>query len=210
MIRVAIVDDHAIVRAGVKALFACEDDIEVVAEASSMQGALDAVEAHGPDVLLLDLTLGRDDGVEVLRSLRARGASTRVLVLSMHGGDEYLRPALSAGAAGYVVKGAGLDDLVVAVRAVASGDRYVDPSVAPALASPVDRGAPTGVDALTPREREVLCRVAEGQTNRQIADALSLSPKTVDAHRTNLMRKLGAHDAQTLTRIAIRHGLLRP
>jgi DNA-binding NarL/FixJ family response regulator len=208
MIRVVLADDHAIVRAGVRALLAPETDITVVAEAADGLEAVAQAEKHQPDVLLLDLTMPKLNGVEALSRVKAKAPRTRVLVLSMHAGAEFARPALRAGAHGYVVKGAGLDELVTALRQVAAGERFLDPLVE-GLDGPAG-GDPVGVEGLTPREREVLRRVAEGGTNRQIADELGLSPKTVDTHRTNLMRKLGVHDAQALTRLAMRHGLITP
>lgn len=205
MIRVAVVDDHAIVRAGIRALIADEEDLEIVGEFSEGATALQQLSELSPDVLLVDLTLPRMDGVEVLR--RARGASpkTRCVVLSMHTTPEFVRPALRAGASGFVVKGAGLDELVTALRAVAAGGTFLDESLEP---SALALGTQTDdLERLTPREREILRLVAQGNTNRQIGEILGLSPKTVDAHRTNLMRKLDLHDAQAVTRFAVRRGL---
>ncbi|HNF97081.1 MAG TPA: response regulator transcription factor, partial [Pseudomonadota bacterium] len=136
----------------------------------------------------------------------------RVLVLSMHSAPEYVRPALRAGAQGYLVKGSGLSDLLRAVRVVLDGGQFLGAELA-AIVSPAASlpDAPEDdLERLTPREREVLQLVAEGQTNRQIASRLGLSPKTVDSHRTNLMRKLGLHDAQGVTRFAVRRGLISP
>jgi DNA-binding NarL/FixJ family response regulator len=210
MIRVVIADDHAIVRAGVRALFSCEPDVTVVAEAADGREALAAVERHAPDVLLVDLSMPNMNGVEALTRVRAQSPATRVLVLSMHAAPEFVRPAMRAGAHGYVIKGAGLDDLVVALRAVAAGEAFVDPRAAEVIAEYDPRRSPVDdeLERLTPREREVLQRVAEGQTNRAIGEALGLSPKTIDAHRTNLMRKLGLHDAQAVTRFAMKRGLV--
>jgi len=165
-----------------------------------------AVLAHSPEVLLLDWTLP-GDGRTVLERVRAEAPGTRVCVLSMHQDGATVREALGAGALGYVVKGAGIENLVTALRAVAAGRRFLDPAAESGLTSgpePED----DDWERLTPRERLVLRRVAEGRTNREIATELSLSPKTVDTHRTNLMRKLGVHDAQALARFAVRRGLL--
>jgi two-component system, NarL family, response regulator NreC len=131
-------------------------------------------------------------------------------VLSMHATPEYVRPALRAGAHGYVIKGSGLDDLVRALRSVASGEAFLDERAAAVVIDDDPHKPPPNddVDRLTPREREVLQLVAEGRTNREIAEVLGLSPKTVDAHRTNLMRKLRVHDAQALTRFAVRKGMI--
>jgi DNA-binding NarL/FixJ family response regulator len=206
VIRLVVADDHAVVRAGVRAVLASEPDVTLVAEAADGDGALAAVLAHQPEVLLLDWTLP-GDGRAVLERVRARAPGTRVCILSMHQDGATVREALGAGALGYVVKGAGIEHLVTALRSVAAGRRFLDP----AAESGLDEGPPAEDDEwerLTPRERLVLRRVAEGRTNREIATELSLSPKTVDTHRTNLMRKLGVHDAQALARFAVRRGLL--
>lgn len=208
MIRVLLVDDHAIVRAGLRALFSCETDLEVVGEASDGQEGYAAAQRLGPDVVLLDLTMPRSGGIDAIARFRAGLPRARVLVLSMHATAEHVRGALRGGAHGYVVKGEGLETLVDAVRAVAAGETYVDPRVA-GVAEAADEAAPIDdLERLTPREREVLQLVAEGSTNREIGARLGLSPKTVDAHRTNLMRKLDLHDAQAVTRFAIRKGLV--
>lgn len=207
MIRVAIADDHAIVRAGLRALIGGEADMTLVAEACDGLAALEAGKGQGVDVFLVDLSLPGMDGVEVIAKLRAACPQTRVLVLSMHASAEFVRPALRAGALGYLVKGAGLDDLLPAIRAVHRGERFVDPAAASALQGEQQEEG-DAVQRLTPREREVWRMVAQGHTNRSMALALGLSPKTVDSHRSNLMRKLGVHDVQGLTRLAVRRGLV--
>jgi len=206
MIHVVVADDHAVVRAGVRAVLASEPDLSLVAEAGDAAGAMAEVLAHRPEVLLLDWTLP-GDGRAVLAQVRAEAPRTRVCVLSMHQDGATVREALGGGALGYVVKGAGIEGLVVALRSVAAGNRFLDSAAETGLAAgpePED----DEWERLTPRERLVLRRVAEGRTNREIATELSLSPKTVDTHRTNLMRKLGVHDAQALARFAVRRGLL--
>jgi DNA-binding NarL/FixJ family response regulator len=153
-----------------------------------------------------------DSGIEVLHHLRTRVPQARVLVLSMHTAPEYVRPALRAGAAGYVVKGAGQEDLVEAVRAVAAGGRFLGPEARRVVEEDAVRApAPTpddDLERLTPREREVLRLVAEGHTNREIATLLGIAAKTADSHRTNAMAKLDLHDAQAVTRFALRRGLI--
>jgi DNA-binding NarL/FixJ family response regulator len=211
VIRVLLADDHAIVRAGLRALLSAQPDIQVVGEASDGREALEMLEALRPDVLLLDLSMAGLNGIEALRRAKAQSARTRVLVLSMHAAPEYVRPALSAGADGYVVKGAGLDDLVEALRTVAAGGRFLGPEAARLVDASASDLQPVGddeLDRLTPREREVLQLVAEGHTNREIATILGCSHKTVDAHRTHLMAKLGLHDAPSVTRFALRRGLI--
>jgi DNA-binding NarL/FixJ family response regulator len=213
MIRVLLADDHAIVRTGLRALLARHPDVTVVGEASDGREAIEAARRLRPDVLLLDLSMPHANGVDALRAVHAELPSVRVLVLSMHEAPDYVRPALRAGAAGYVVKGAGLADLVRAIRTVAAGGRFLGAEAERVAASDLDRppggGAPLDdIERLSPREREVLQLVAEGHTNRQIAERLGLSPKTVDGHRTRLMQKLDLHDAPSLTRYALRHGLI--
>jgi DNA-binding NarL/FixJ family response regulator len=206
MIHVVVADDHAVVRAGVRAVLASEPDMAVVAEAGDAAAALAAVREHHPEVLLLDWTLP-GDGRAALTQVRAEAPATRVCILSMHQDGATVREALGAGALGYVVKGAGIEHLVTALRSVAAGRRFLDAAAESGLSAGPEP-ADDEWQRLTPRERLVLRRVAEGRTNREIATELSLSPKTVDTHRTNLMRKLGVHDAQALARFAVRRGLL--
>ncbi|HNI58686.1 MAG TPA: response regulator transcription factor [Pseudomonadota bacterium] len=212
MIRVVLCDDHAIVRAGIRALLERESDISIVAEAASGHEAVTLVQKLQPDLLLLDLSMPSGNGLDAIARIRQLAPRCRVLVLSMHSAPEYVRPALRAGAQGYLVKGSGLSDLLRAVRVVLDGGQFLGAELA-AIVSPAASlpDAPEDdLERLTPREREVLQLVAEGQTNRQIASRLGLSPKTVDSHRTNLMRKLGLHDAQGVTRFAVRRGLISP
>ncbi|HNK46353.1 MAG TPA: response regulator transcription factor [Pseudomonadota bacterium] len=212
MIRVVLCDDHAIVRAGIRALLERESDISIVAEAASGHEAVTLVQKLQPDLLLLDLSMPSGNGLDAIARIRQVAPRCRVLVLSMHSAPEYVRPALRAGAQGYLVKGSGLSDLLRAVRVVLDGGQFLGAELA-AIVSPAASlpDAPEDdLERLTPREREVLQLVAEGQTNRQIASRLGLSPKTVDSHRTNLMRKLGLHDAQGVTRFAVRRGLISP
>jgi DNA-binding NarL/FixJ family response regulator len=211
-IRLLLTDDHAVVRAGLRALFGVHPDLEVVGEAKDGREALELCDKLRPDVLLLDLSMSSLNGIEALRRVRSAFPMTRVLVLSMHATPEYVRPALKAGATGYVVKGAGLDSLVEAVRAVAAGERFLGPEASRVVQGDLDHPPASEnqspLERLTPREREVLQLVAEGHTNRESARLLGVSPKTVDAHRTNLMAKLDLHDAQALTRFAVRCGLV--
>ncbi len=212
MIRVVLCDDHAIVRAGIRALLERQGDISIVAEAGSGHEVVAVAQQLQPDVILLDLSMPSGNGLDAIARIRSLAPRCRVLVLSMHSAPEYVRPALRAGAHGYLVKGSGLSDLLRAVRIILDGGQYVgselESIVSTGVLSPSE--PEDDLERLTPREREVLQRVAQGQTNRQIASQLGLSPKTVDSHRTNLMRKLGLHDAQALTRFAVRRGLIAP
>jgi DNA-binding NarL/FixJ family response regulator len=208
VIRIVVADDHQVVRAGVRAVLASESDLSVVGEAADGATALAQVRELAPDVLLLDLGLP-GDGLRVLTGASEQSPHTRVLVLSMHGDGQHVRAALDAGASGYVVKGAGVEALVSALRAVAAGLPFLDADAERALREPATPPDLTW-ERLTPRERLVLRLVAEGRTNKEIAAELTLSHKTVDSHRTNLMRKLGVRDAQGVTRFAMRRGLLPP
>jgi DNA-binding NarL/FixJ family response regulator len=212
VIRLVLCDDHSVVRAGFRVLLEREPDLSILAEASSGPEAVALAEQHQPDLILLDLSMPSGNGFDAIGRIRAVAPRCRILVLSMHAAPEYVRPALRAGAHGYLVKGSGLHDLLQAVRSVAQGGRFVGAEVAAIVSDDVVSAdvRDDDLDRLTPREREVLQLVAEGQTNRMIAQKLGLSPKTVDSHRTNLMRKLGLHDAQALTRFAVRRGLISP
>ena len=214
-IRVILADDHAMVRQGLKALLDADGGFRVVGEASDGKEAIEATRREQPDVLLLDLSMAGMSGIEALRRLRDERSKTRVLVVSMHATSEYVRAALRAGADGYLVKGSGVADLKEAVRAVARGQRFLSPEVERAalqdlLDGPDARAVVDPLERLTPREREVLQLIAEGHSNRSIAEALDLSIKTVDGHRTRVMSKLDLHDVTALTRFAIRHGLVSP
>lgn len=217
MIRLVIADDHLLVRRGLTSVLASEKDMSVLTEASSPEEVLAAMQLHGagplhPDVLLLDLSMGGRLVFDVIAKVRASWPKTRVLVLSMHEDPALIRRSLTSGAYGFIVKGTGLSEMLAAIRRVAQGRRYVAPPndslllETPAKGIALERQG--SIEQLTSREREVLKGVAEGKTNREIAAALRISPKTVDTHRTSLMRKLDLHDAQALTRFAIRHGLI--
>jgi len=209
VIRVVIADDHAVVRAGVRAVLAAEADLHVVAEADSPTAVMRELKDHAADTLLVDLTMPGGRGVDLIARVRQAFPNLRILVLSMHATPEYVSGALAAGANGYVVKGSGLEDLVTALRAVAAGKSFLDASAKRVAGQPGSGGSGvTELARLSLREREVLILVAEGHTNREISELLVISPKTVDTHRTSLMRKLDLHDAQALTRFAMQNGLL--
>ncbi len=208
-LRVLIADDHPIVRQGLRSLLSAASHVEVVGEASDGREALELAARTRPAVLLCDLSMPGLNGVEALRRLKKVSPTTRALVLSMHAAADYVRPAARAGAAGYLVKGAGLDDLLEALEAVARGETFFGPEARQVLAQDTGAAPDDSLERLTSREREVLQLVAEGHSNRDIGAALGISPKTADAHRTSLMRKLELHDAQALTRYAVRRGLVR-
>jgi DNA-binding NarL/FixJ family response regulator len=214
-IRVVLAEDHTIVREGLRALLDSRDDISVVAEAADGDAAVQAALQHKPDVVCMDLNLPGLNGVDATRSIRQQLPETHVLILSMYSTEEHVRPALRAGAEGYLVKGSGLADLVAAIQAVASGNAFFSPQVAKVVLDASHKsagGAPladrTSAD-LTPREREILKLVAEGRSSPEIAKDLNLSVKTVEGHRGRIMAKLDAKNVAGLVRHAIRLGLVQ-
>jgi len=215
-IRLLIADDHGVLRAGLRALLNAEPEFEVVGEAETGEEALHMAESLRPDVVLLDVSMPGLSGIEVTREMRARFPDMRVLILTVHEDETLLREALRAGAAGYIVKRAVEEELIAAILAVWRGDLYVHPAMTRALLQDVAEGQRDDVASrgenqlaqLTPREREVLRLIALGYTNRQIADKLCISVRTVETHRSNLTDKLGTRSRAQLVRIAREHGLL--
>jgi two-component system response regulator NreC len=214
-IRLLLVDDHQIVRAGLRMLFQAEADMEIVGEAESGEEALAAVAALKPHVVIMDVAMPGMNGIEATRCIRELSPETAVLALTMHEDEQYFFEMLNAGAAGYIPKRAAPDDLLSAIRVVSGGNVFLYASLArflmkDALERPADHhnGAPHPIEALTPRELEVLTCIAEGQTNREIAETLVISPKTVDRHRENIMAKLNLHNRSELVKYAIARGLI--
>ncbi len=205
LIRVLLAEDHTIVREGLVAMLAALDDLEVVGQASDGRAAVREALRLRPDVVVMDLGLPQLDGVEATRHIVRDAPGTRVLVLSMHSGPEHVRPAVRAGASGFLVKGAGLAELVSGIRSVARGEGCFSPTAAAAM---LERGAIADRSELTPREREVLKLVAEGLSSAQIAAKLRLSVKTIEGHRSRLMSKLDAGNVAGLVRHAVRLGLV--
>jgi len=212
-IRVLIVDDHAIVRAGVRLLLQAEPDIEVVGEAGDGQAAIARTKSLAPDVVLMDLSMPGISGLEATREIKRLCPQVLVLALTVHRSDDYFFRMLEAGASGYILKGANPADLLTAVRAVHAGYVFLHPSMARKLVSDYLRRVSAGeerasYDGLTDREREVLRLVAVGQTTGEIAEALVVSPHTVQCHRRAIMKKLNLHDRVELVKYAIRRGLI--
>jgi DNA-binding NarL/FixJ family response regulator len=211
MIRVLIADDHGIVRSGLRMLIDRQSDMEVVAEADDGVDAIAAAQREQPSVAVLDVSMPRRTGIQAAREIRSYCPDTRVLLLSMHDDDRYFLEGLEAGAAGYVLKRSADADLIDALRTVASGRTFLSGGAQKSLLREWREGGGTDPgDGLTPRELEVVKLIAEAYTNRQIAETLNLSEKTVESHRGNLLSKLGMRDRVELVRYAIRRGLVEP
>ncbi len=209
-IRVLMADDHTLVRAGLKSLLARAAGVQIVAEAADGREAVALAEAHKPDVVLMDLLMPGMGGLEATAEIAAKVPTARVIVVSMNDTEDYVLRALRAGAAGYLLKDGSPAELEQAVRTVAAGGTHVSPAVSRHLISGITKPAePAAADPLTPRQREVLRLVAEGFSTKQIARQLGISPKTVEAHRSQLMNALDIHDIAGLVRYAIRIGLVK-
>jgi DNA-binding NarL/FixJ family response regulator len=210
VIRVLIVDDHAVVRRGLRTFLELQDEIEVVGEAEDGDEAVAAVEELGPDVVLMDLVMPRVDGIEAIRQVRERRPATRVIALTSFVDDDKLFPAVRAGAAGYLLKDVQPQDLVAAIRTVHRGDSLLHPAAAARLMAELasDDGRADPSTSLTPREREVLVLIARGLPNKVIARDLGVSEKTVKTHVSNLLGKLGLTDRTQAALFAVREGLL--
>ena len=215
-IRVLIVDDHAIVRAGLRLLISGQDDMMVVGEAGSTQDGIEAAERLSPDVALIDLSLPGEGGIEAIRQLRRTRPRVRTVALTMHDDPVYLRSVLSAGGAGYVVKRAADSELLAAIRAVREGRSFVSPMLEEAeaeeAATPAQAAgqleAEEALTRLSARERQVLVLLAHGHTHSEMAEQLGISVKTVETHRARLSEKLGLKSRADLVRLALDAGLL--
>jgi DNA-binding NarL/FixJ family response regulator len=213
-IRILLAEDHTIVRKGLRSLLDGEAGIRVVGEAADGREAVAKVGQLLPDVVVMDIAMPALNGLEATRQIRNRFPKVKVLILTMHADEEYIPQVLQAGASGYVVKQAAPEELVSAVQAVYQGELFLSPSISRTVAQEYARQAEASTgqdhdDPLTPREREVLQLIAEGQPPRQIAHLLCISIKTVETHRAHLMGKLDAHSTAELTQYAIRKGIVR-
>ena len=211
-LRILLVEDHTLVRAGLRALLQRAEGLEVVGEAGDGHEALEMIGAHRPDIVLMDIGVPGLNGLEITARVARHYPHVRVVILSMHAGEEYIRQAVRSGAAGYLLKDAGVAELEIAIRAVARGDRYLSPAVSRQLVDDyLDRLNDEDTrERLTPRQREVLQLIAERHTTHQIALKLNIAVKTVETHRTQLMERLGIHDVAGLVRYAIRTGIVPP
>jgi two-component system response regulator NreC len=212
-IKILLVDDHEIVRAGLRMLLQSQSDIEIIGEADNGQQALDQCRQQRPDVVIMDITMPGLSGLEVTRQLKQQFPDTAVLALTIHEGEQYFFEMLNAGASGYVPKRAAPTDLVNAIRAVNSGEVYLHPSVAKTLVNDYLQRVQLGwerasYDGLTEREQQVLKMIAEGMMNKEIAEKLNISVRTVERHRENIMSKLNLHTRAELVRYASDKGLI--
>ena len=212
MIRVLLADDHSLVRAGIRSLLGAMAEVEVVGEASSGEEALALAARARPDVVLMDIAMKGMTGLEAATALRERLPEVRVVILSMHSGEEYVLQALRAGAAGYLLKDAATGELELALRSVMRGESWFSPAVSRQVVEGyVQRvGGEAAADVLTARQREVLRLVAGGKSTKEIAYDLNLSVKTVETHRAQIMERLGIRDVAGLVRYALRTGLVPP
>lgn len=211
-IRILLADDHAVLRAGLRALLSAEPDMEVVGEAGDGEEAVRQAALLRPDVVVMDIAMPGGGGLQATRAIRALGLPCKVLILTMHAEEQYLLPVIEAGGSGYVLKSGADSDLIEAIRIVHRDEVFLYPSAAKMLLSKylerVDADD-AAYDGLTPREREVLRLTAEGYTGQEIAERLVLSPKTIDTYRQRVMEKLNLHHRSELVKYALRKGLLR-
>jgi len=209
-IRVLLADDHALVRAGLRALLHSLGGIQVVAEAGSGDEAVEVTQRHQPDVILMDIAMPGLNGLDAAVRIRKQSPSVRLIILSMYTNEDYVRQALSVGASGYLQKGADPAELELAIKAVMRDETYLTPAVSKQLVQDYLHGGnkPIAVQELTPRQREVLQLIAEGHSTKDMAQRLSVSVKTIETHRMEIMNRLGIHDVAGLVRYAIRIGLI--
>jgi len=213
-IRLILVDDHEVVRSGLRMLLASEKDFEIVADAGSGEEAIKAVRQHRPTVVLMDIGLPDMSGIEATKAIKAQFPETAVVALTIHEDEEYFFRMLEAGASGYVPKRAAPEELITAIRVASTGEVYLYPSLAKLLVKdylitdPLTRSQKE-IDGLTEREREVLAHLADGASNAEIGETLSISPKTVARHRENIMRKLNLRSRTELVKYAIRKGIIQ-
>ncbi|GAB1421009.1 response regulator transcription factor [Anaerolineales bacterium] len=212
MIRVFIADDHHLVRQGIKALLEKADDIEVVGEAENGEDAVNAIKEIQTDVLVIDVSMPKLNGIQAIEHIQNIPNPPSVVILSMYSDESLVRQAIQTGAVGYILKRSVTEELLLAVRAANERDIYLSPSIAPSIIEDLKNGAQSdksgSVNALSPREMEVLKLVCEGKTNREIGEMMTISVKTVEKHRANLMAKLNVHDVAGLMRIALKNGII--
>jgi two-component system, NarL family, response regulator NreC len=207
-IRILLADDHAVVRQGFKMILSAQPEMEIVGEAGNGREAIELAESLKPDIVVMDVAMPELNGIEATRRLSTSSPHARVIALSMHKDNVYVREILRAGARGYLLKDSVAADVVSAIRAVARGESYLSPAVSNAVLDDYRKHVTNPIDLLSSREREVLQMLAEGKTNKEIAVVLNLSVYTVDAHRGRIMEKLNVHSINELVRFAVRNGLI--
>jgi DNA-binding NarL/FixJ family response regulator len=212
-IKVALAEDHTILREGLRSLISSHQDMEVVCEAMDGHEAIRCVDTFRPDIVLLDLSMPRLNGLDAIREIKKINKPTRVIVLTVHKTEEYVRASLQAGAEGYLLKDAGYAELLAAIRCVMDGKRYLSPGISGTVIDGYLEGGKTGEqitawDTLSIRERQIVKLIGEGYKNKDIAELLFISVKTVEKHRANIMKKLNIHDVSGLTALAIEKGIV--
>ena len=213
--KIIIAEDHTILRDGLQAMLSFYPEFNVVGTAGDGLEAIRRVESYQPDLLLIDLSMPRMSGMDAIRDIKKRFPRTRIIALTVHKTDEYILATLQAGADGYVLKDASREELILAIRTVLEGNPYLSPGVSQKVIEGYLNGKKVGTpltayDSLSAREKEVLKLIAEGYKNREIAELLCISLKTVEKHRANLMKKLDLHNAAALTSLALEKGLVTP
>ncbi|MGB9629035.1 MAG: response regulator [Thermodesulfobacteriota bacterium] len=211
--KIVLAEDHTILREGLKSLLSKSQDFEVVGEAADGREAIQCVERLKPDLILIDLSMPRMNGMEAIREIRRISKEIKVVVLTVHKSEEYILATFKAGADGYVLKDATHEELLMSIKSVLKGKHYISPEISEKVLEGYLEGrktlkSKTSWDSLTSREREILKLIAEGYRNKEIAEELCISVKTVEKHRSNLMEKLNLHNVQALTAFAIKHGLV--
>lgn len=207
-IRVLLADDHAILRKGVRMMIDAQADMEVVGEAKTGREAIDEARKLKPDVVVMDVSMPELNGIEGTRQICEELTETKVIGLSMHKDSVYVREILRAGARGYLLKDSEDDDLIRAIRSVSRGEAFLSPAISDAVLSDYRKHVSNPIDLLTSREREVLTMIAEGKTNKEIANSLNLSVYTVESHRGSVMEKLNLHNTGDVVRFALRNGII--
>ena len=210
---IVLAEDHTILREGLKSLLSSQPDLRIVGEAGDGLEAIRCVRDHSPDMILLDLSMPRMTGLDAIKEIKRVSSDTKIIVLTVHSTEEYILATLQAGADGYVLKDAHSTELMTAIRHVLDGRRYLSPSISGTIIDGLLQGKNASAirsswDTLTQREREILKLVAEGHKNKEIADLLCISLKTVEKHRANLMEKLDLHNVASLTALAAEKGLI--
>jgi len=211
--KIVLAEDHTILREGLRSLLSSSQDFEVIGEAADGREAIRSVEKLKPDLILIDLSMPRMNGMEAIREIRRVSKEVKILVLTVHKSEEYVLATFKAGADGYVLKDATHQELLMAIKSVLKGRNYISPEISEKVLEGYLEGrkrlkSQTSWETLTPREREILKLIAEGYKNKEIAEELCISVKTVEKHRSNLMEKLNLHNAQALTAFAIEKGLV--